>query len=1240
MKRFKQVVLPILFALTLLASMAAPALAAFCNVPVWLEDTTLVNQILERDGMIDGIWYPWFMDENLGHSLTSNEVMHQYHGLQRDYSTVGMDTYGADNIYREIYNMKALGYNMLAYGGSIYGEGVIYDDNGDVLGIKQQYLDNVRRLLDMCRDVGMPVMWTITFHSSSLPSYWSNQAWNIITQMYCNPKVTEHYAERFVKPLCRVLGEYPDVVALIALTDEENNDTNDSELGNHFSSREHWGVTQHDMVYFMSVINDAVKETVPNIPRTCASSSENSAMFSELDLDLIGCNRYTNNGGAPTTESYHTSVPMLLTEYNVGNEFNAGEEPLFMQHQKFREAMMQYGYAGGFQWCWMPNLSGGGQDMLARPYQTSNFRGMQYMLYHYIEEYRAANRGEELVLDTPSLFANYGNKKVEWIASRQATKMDLLRSVDGGKTWKKVLDNVDPALYVDANGKGTYTDNNAPDAHYNYKIVVRDDKGNEKESAPNNVPEQAEQYPAVEAENPIVTAGSPPKSIQNKNQTKLISFGVETNRPVSADKNLILNGSFEEEAGGQWNNRSFLCPEIQVVKDETAPNGDKVLYFNTSKKEAGWYTFTVDVEPNTEYILSAWLKGAFISDDNRFNASFGVLDPDQAETGFMLYYDWHHGIGGCMRASQPTQQLFPTAWDEEWHLRSVAFNSGNLKQVTLALYGEASQLWLDDIALYKLTDGIKYAGKRLTGALKGDMATTSSCPPEKSLTEDVNVVAATSAFWQSGAGWKNGFMSVVDTESEYGYALKYIGSEQPVGVYYTKWIDVKPNTDYVFSVDLKILETGFGSIALCDDKISGPVNMLEIDFDMDSFGEEWFTFGTAFNSDVFTRVGIAVCDRGGSALLDNIRIYEVADGDAYNDVVDTGWAYDAYEENWYFVKNHYPVEDAWVEFEGGRYYVDEFGYRVIDTWMQSDKGWSYLGEDGKAVVNAWIDEYYVDGNGYRVVNAWKKAEGGWRYLGADGKVTTNKWVKDSVGWCYLGEDGYAVTNTWKKDSHGWCYLNGSGSMTKNAWVKDGGKWYFLDQNGYMVTNAWKKDSKGWVYVGKDGAMLTNAWCKDSQGWCYVGADGYAVTNCWKKDSKGWIWLNASGSMTKNTWIKDGGKWYFLDAEGYMATNAWKKDSKGWVYVGSDGAMKTNAWVKDSKGWCYVGSDGYAVTECWKKDSIGWIYLDKNGSMTKSKWIQDGGKWYYLDANGYMVAGKTVTIGGEKYTFNAKGEWVK
>ena len=135
-------------------------------------DKMLIEEILERDGLIDGIWFPWFNGGQTGHNLTGNDLMAAYYNSSssKDWNRVELDYYGADKIYREIYNLKAMGYNIMAYGGSIFGEGVIFDENGDVLGIKEEYLTNARRLLDMCREIGMPVMWNIYFHDSSMPS--------------------------------------------------------------------------------------------------------------------------------------------------------------------------------------------------------------------------------------------------------------------------------------------------------------------------------------------------------------------------------------------------------------------------------------------------------------------------------------------------------------------------------------------------------------------------------------------------------------------------------------------------------------------------------------------------------------------------------------------------------------------------------------------------------------------------------------------------------------------------------------------------------------------------------------------------------------------------------------------------------------------------------------------------------------------------------------------------------------
>ena len=117
------------------------------------KEPMLIEQILERDGLIDGIWFPWFNAAQSGHNLTGNDLMAKYYNANasEDWARVEMDYIGADKIYQQIYNLKAMGYNVMAYGGSIHGEGVIFDENGDVIGIKEEYLNNARRLLDICR---------------------------------------------------------------------------------------------------------------------------------------------------------------------------------------------------------------------------------------------------------------------------------------------------------------------------------------------------------------------------------------------------------------------------------------------------------------------------------------------------------------------------------------------------------------------------------------------------------------------------------------------------------------------------------------------------------------------------------------------------------------------------------------------------------------------------------------------------------------------------------------------------------------------------------------------------------------------------------------------------------------------------------------------------------------------------------------------------------------------------------
>ena len=358
----------------------------------------------------------------------------------------------------------------------------------------------------------------------------------------------------------------------------------------------------------------------------------------------------------------------------------------------------------------------------------------------------------------------------------------------------------------------------------------------------------------------------------------------------------------------------------------------------------------------------------------------------------------------------------PTGFDGDWHLRGLTFTSKNLTRVGIMISGTNAQMDVDELVLCKESDAAEFTHPANTGTMDTKIyMEESGCKVEDNLLLNYNFESSDLSFWTPVHGYDNFVTVAQDPTNLYGTSLKYVGDD-PRGLYFIKWVDVEPDTDYIFSFDLQVTETGNGYVGLMDDKARYPDVFYYLDFDkqfatdMDFDEDGWIAMCCAFNSGNFKRVGVVIYDDGGEAYIDNLRLFKESDAAP---IVNDNRPFD-----------EPVVNDGWVN-EGGKWAYYENGVRITNKWVKDSVGWCYLGADGYCVTNKWVADSV-----------------GWCYLDGQGRMVTNKWVMDSVGWCYLGADGYCVTNKWVADSKGWCYL---------------------DSNGRMVTNKWVKDSVGWCY---------------------------------------------------------------------------------------------------------------------------------------------------------------------------------
>ena len=592
----------------------------------------LYEKVIAADGFLYGIDYDWFMRyDSIGHNLGANHVI----------ASKSTCSFNADLVYNDLFTIKALGFNAVNFWLFTWLDGIKFDGNGNIQGLDEYFLTNLKTTLDMCRQLGLNLVLSVQPHLDDINNGTSKALWDKYTQFLYNPTVREQYVTLCVQPVCELVKDYQDTVMIMCLTVEGGeSDVNDPGLGQ-YSSRLDFGTTWGNYAAFLTAVNKKIKEIMPTMPTSVESIDRETGTYkyNSIGLDLIGVNRYNRNGSVPDIENRISTLPMYIGEFNLGVGFNSVSTDYWtMTNAKFYPNARKAGYIGAFYYSY---CTGGNSFSLYDNSSSApnNLRNIALTFHYMILDDLYKRKGLEDVLDVPAMLANRGGKNVYWIGSRTAVSYKLEKSEDGGKTWKVLEDNLDADLIKLDNGVCAYEDNTLVSGiNTCYRVAAYDDEGHCAVSKASNVKEA---FIPVE---------------------------------------LVKDGGFESgkisdtSDGNGWYKVIGEAGAISTADFHSGSHSYCVSYKGGKYKKVGQ---VIEVKPNTAYELNFWV--------NEKGTTIEIMVLDEAMTQRITEY-WPNNTGG-------------------WKQCSRTFNSGNNTKVVLCLqFGtvETDIAYFDDISMKEI----------------------------------------------------------------------------------------------------------------------------------------------------------------------------------------------------------------------------------------------------------------------------------------------------------------------------------------------------------------------------------------------------------------------------------------------------------------------------------------------------------------------------------------------------------
>ncbi len=521
-----------------------------------LESLKPLERLLEEDGFVYGILVPWFEHTSYGVDIGRN--------YRSNYSA----THFNENKVREIFtNCKAMGFNMVKLWLSEIMEGIVFDDEGHVLGVDEVYLQNLETIFNIAEELDVNLALTMVSHLSQNAQ--TRREYDVMTRFIFNADVTDQYIEKWVEPVLGLAKQY-DNIMLIDLYAEPEGDIND---------RNCWwldrGTTWKRMEEFLLTLGAACRRINPDWMITVSSggSYNNVSKMNEWGLDFIGADIYNDTGELKDPAELNLSAPFMLGEFGPATKNNWSDTFQTDLSKNFFENAVELGYAGAFFWIYgfvgstealtLVNSSGDlrqaaayfRQSALDRAYAKTGYSGMDRPATMYITDTDA----------------------VKFFGSRGADSYMVERSKDK-TTWTTVAEfSAEGSDYEYVPGLFKLSDAEAETGAYYYYRVTAVGDGERLVS---------------EISNPVYK--------------KKIT--------CSAEENLVKDYSFESGTFAASPTEGWYCGTMSDVSisSSVALAGEKSLHFES---QTTWESVQqiVEVKPHTNYTVTFYCK----SEDTR-----------------------------------------------------------------------------------------------------------------------------------------------------------------------------------------------------------------------------------------------------------------------------------------------------------------------------------------------------------------------------------------------------------------------------------------------------------------------------------------------------------------------------------------------------------------------------------------------------------------------------------------------